>query len=140
MKPEFLLTVRGFQHYENQEPDMVELTTEAELTAEGGVLYLRYRETELTGLTGTVTTFEIHPHSVILRRSGRLSSELRFMVGKTWQSLYDMGHGALLVTVRTIEIDDRMTVNGGTLRVSYLISIEGLGSGRIVYALEAKRV
>ena len=139
MKPEFLLTVKGYQHYENQEPDMVELTTDAELTADGGVLYLSYRETELTGLVGTVTTFEIHPHSVILRRSGTLNSELHFMVGKTYESLYDMGHGALLVSVRTTEIDDRMTLNGGTLRVSYRISIEGLGSGRIVYAAEVRR-
>ena len=38
MKHEFLLTVHGYQHYENQTPDLVELTTEAELTAEGGVL------------------------------------------------------------------------------------------------------
>ena len=139
MKPKYLLTVMGYQHYENQEPDMVELTTEAELTAEGGVLYLRYNETELTGLRGTVTTFEVHPHYVILRRTGQLTSELKFMVGKTHQSLYDMGHGALLVTVRTIEIDDRLTLNGGTLRVSYLISIEGLGNGRIVYALEVRK-
>jgi len=61
------------------------------------------------------------------------------MVGKPHQSLYDMGHGALLGTVRTIEIDDRLTLNGGTLRVSYLISIEGLGNGRIVYALEVRK-
>ncbi len=79
MKHEFLLTVHGYQHYENQTPDLVELTTEAELTAEGGVLYLRYNETELTGLVGTVTTFEIHPHRVVLRRSGTLVSEMEFM-------------------------------------------------------------
>lgn len=139
MKHEFLLTVHGYQHYENQTPDLVELTTEAELTAEGGVLYLRYNETELTGLVGTVTTFEIHPHRVVLRRSGTLVSEMEFMVGKTHQSLYDMGHGTLLVTVRTTEIDDRMGLNGGTLRVCYNITIEGLGTGRVVYALEVRR-
>ena len=139
MRPEFLLTVRGEQRYADREPEVIELTTEAELTGEGGVLRLSYRETELTGLQGTKTVFELYPHRVVLRRTGTVRSEMEFVVGKTHHSLYDTGEGALMITIRTILIEDRMTLEGGTLRVAYTISVEGLGSGTIEYKLHVRR-
>lgn len=140
MKPDILLTIRGTQRYADQEPETIELTTEAELRHEGGVLFLRYPESALTGLEGTVTTFVLHPHRVLLKRTGSISNEMEFEVGKVHQSLYDTGHGALLVTVRTTAIEDEMTLDGGSLRVAYDISIEGLGMGTIEYLLHARRL
>lgn len=139
MRPEFLLTVRGTQYLPDRKPEVIELTTEAELTGSGGVLYLRYEESALTGLQGTTTLFELHPHRVLLRRIGAVTSELDFVVGKVHESLYDTGQGALLITIRTTEIEDNMTLEGGTLRVAYNISIEGVGMGRIEYRLEVRR-
>ena len=133
---DFLLTVRGVQRREDQtEPDIIELTTEAELTGEHGVLFLRYQESELTGLKGTTTTFELQPHKVILRRSGALSNEMEFVVGQVHQSLYDVGDGALLITLHTTAIEDEMTLQGGTLHVAYNITIENMGMGKIDYFL-----
>ena len=42
MTCDFLLNVKGVQKYEDREPETIELTTEAALTGEEGVLYLRY--------------------------------------------------------------------------------------------------
>ena len=44
MACDFLLNVKGVQQYHDQEPDVIELTTEASLTGENGVLFLRYAE------------------------------------------------------------------------------------------------
>ena len=55
MRPEFWLTVRGVQQYDGLDPDSIELSTEASLTSEDGVLFLSYEESELTGLAGTLT-------------------------------------------------------------------------------------
>lgn len=140
MKPDFLLTIRGTQRYADQEPETIELTTEAELRHENGVLYLSYPESALTGLQGTVTTFALHPHRIVLKRTGTVNSEMEFELGKVHQSLYETGHGALLITVRTTAIEDDMTLEGGTVRVAYNISIEGLGMGSIEYQLRAKRL
>ena len=55
-----LLTIRAEQHYEDMEPDSMELMTEGTLVRTGeGWLVLSYQESELTGLEGTTTTFEI---------------------------------------------------------------------------------
>lgn len=137
MANDFLLHVKGVQRYRDQEPETIELTTEAALTGEDGVLFLRYAESELTGLKGTETTFELHRDKVILRRTGTVSSEMIFIPGQVHQSLYNMEEGALLVTVRTNAVEDEMTLAGGTLHVAYDITIESLGTGRIEYWLKA---
>ena len=139
MKPEFWLTIRGRQQYDGREPDEIELTTEATLTDEGGVLWLSYAESPLTGLEGTTTTFEIRKDKIILRRKGAVKNEMEFSVGEVHKSLYDFGQGAFLLTVRTTSIDDRMTVDGGTLVVAYRLDLEGIGSGEVEYRMEAKR-
>ena len=139
MRPEFWLTVRGIQQYDGMDPETVELSTEASLTAEDGVLFLSYPESELTGLSGTVTSFEIRPGKVILRRRGTVNNEIEFIPGEVRHSLYDFGHGALMLTVRTTRIEDNMTVDGGTLTVSYRLCLENLGSGQIEYRLFVRR-
>lgn len=138
MACDFLLQVKGVQKYRDQEPDTIELTTEASLTGEDGVLYLRYAESELTGLRGTDTIFELHRNKVVLRRVGAVTSEMIFIPGQVHQSLYNTEEGALLITVHTTAVEDEMTLAGGSLHVSYDITIEGLGMGKIDYWLEVR--
>lgn len=138
METDFLLTVKGVQNYGERE-DSIELTTEASLTGEGGVLFLRYEESELTGLQGTTTTFELRKDKVLLTRRGAVNNEMEFALGQLHQSLYDTGEGALLITIRTTAIEDAMTLEGGTLHVGYDISIENLGMGRIDYWLTVRK-
>ncbi len=136
---EFLLHVKGVQKYRGQEPDTIELTTEAELTGSEGVLYLRYAESELTGLRGTNTTFELHRDKVLLRRDGAVSSEMVFVPGQVHRSLYNTEEGALLITIRTTAVEDEMTLEGGSLHVAYGITVEGLGSGTVDYWLTVRK-
>ena len=138
MAYEFLLNVKGVQKYRDQDPDVIELTTEASLSGEDGVLFLRYAESELTGLRGTDTIFELHRDKVVLRRVGAVTSEMVFIPGQVHQSLYNTEEGALLITVRTTAVEDEMTLGGGTLHVSYDITVEGLGTGQIDYWLNVR--
>ena len=138
MAYEFLLNVKGVQKYRDQDPDVIELTTEASLSGEDGVLFLRYAESELTGLRGTDTIFELHRDKVVLRRVGAVTSEMVFIPGQVHQSLYNTEEGALLITIRTTAVDDEMTLAGGTLHVAYDITVEGLGTGQIDYWLNVR--
>ena len=138
MACDFLLDIKGVQKYHDQEPDVIELTTEASLTGKDGVLFLRYAESDLTGLKGTDTVFELHRNKVVLRRTGAVTSEMIFIPGEVHQSLYNTEEGALLITVRTTAVEDEMTLTGGSLHVSYDITIEGLGMGRIDYWLSVR--
>ena len=73
-----MISVRGEQYYDGVDPDSTELMTEGTLEQTADGLRISYQETELTGMEGTCTTFEIGPSRVILRRIGRASSTLLY--------------------------------------------------------------
>lgn len=137
MRSDVWLVIHSRQTVEDAEPNELTFTSEGELSDEDGVIFLRYRESELTGMDGCVSTFELHPDRVLLKRTGPVRMETEFREGKSIQTLYDTGMGTFLITVRTLRVEDKMTVEGGTLCVHYLITMEGLGTSRISFTLEA---
>ena len=65
MKQDVILTIRGRQFYEGQDPDTIELVTEGSLEkTESDAWVITYEESDLTGLRGTKTTFRIQPQRV----------------------------------------------------------------------------
>ena len=103
-----LLTIDGTQRFHGEEPETTKLVTDGTLRAKDGALFLSYAESELTGMRGTLTTFRIEKDCVTLTRTGTVESVMTFSVGKEDRSLYDVGFGALMITVRTERIDCHM--------------------------------
>ena len=101
MKQAVMLSLRSCQHYEEQEPEILELVTEGTMEFCGGGWEISYAESELTGLAGVTTTFRVEPDKLTLRRTGPLKSEMVFQQGVSHDSLYQMPFGALLLTVET---------------------------------------
>ena len=133
MENNALITVRSIQTYEDNEPESIELMTEGIISEEDGTLFLRYMESALTGLDDTETVFTVNDDGIILERRGKVSSRMEFRLGQVHKSLYEsFGLGALLITVSTTELDNRLTLSGGSLRVSYAIEIEDSGSGTVM--------
>ena len=59
MKKNVMLSVRGRQAYQDQEPDVIELITEGTMEYVDGGWDICYQETELTGLQGVTTNFRV---------------------------------------------------------------------------------
>ena len=138
MEKEVLLTITGTQRIQDEPPETTKLVTEGVMRFEDDAVELSYEETELTGLTGTVTTFRIEGARVILSRSGALESRMVFAVGQEDHSLYDIGYGALMIAVRAERIRSNVNENGGTLEVAYAISIEEETAGTIEYRVDVR--
>lgn len=138
IEKEVLLTITGTQHFQDEAPETTKLVTEGVLRCEDGAVELSYEETELTGLTGTRTTFRIEGGRVVLTRSGAMESRMVFAVGQEEHSLYDIGYGALMIAVRAESIRSNVGENGGTLQVAYAISIEEETAGEIEYVIEVR--
>lgn len=135
---EVLLSITGTQRFGEEAPEMTELVTEGVMRLNDGGIELSYEETELTGLTGTRTTFRIEGARVILSRTGAVESRMVFAVGQEEHSLYDIGYGALMIAVRAESIRSDVGENGGTLQVVYAISIEEETAGEIEYVIEVR--
>lgn len=136
MKKAVMLKLTGRQSYLDQDPEVIELTTEGILEDWENGWRISYEESELTGLKGVTTTFYINPGKVTLSRSGALRSEMHFEVGQYHHSLYQMEFGALQITVYASQVDYSLNETGGTLDLVYAIDIENTSSGLIIYHLD----
>lgn len=136
MTREVTLSIRGRQTYLDQEPDIIELVTEGTLTQRNDCWELCYEETALTGLEGVTTTFQVFPDKVTLTRTGKLHSEMVFEVGVSYDSLYQMEFGALMITVCASKVEVDLTQDGGIIDLVYGIEIEQSAAGVIDYHLE----
>ena len=138
MKKEVVLSIRGRQSYAGQEPEVIELVTDGtmEFTKDGWDI--SYEESELTGLAGVTTTFRVEPGKVILTRTGALNSQMVFQEGVAHDSLYNMGFGALMLTVKATSVFYDFVPDGGVIDLVYNINIENTEAGVIDYHLDIR--
>ena len=134
-----VLSLTGKQSYLDQEPEVIELVTEGVMEQNGDQWSLSYEESELTGLAGVTTTFQLQPGKVVLDRTGKLTSQMIFVEGQQHDSLYQMEFGALMLSVKATRVEYDLTEEGGTVDLSYQIEIEQTSAGTIDYHLEIRR-
>ena len=138
MKQEVVLSIRGSQKYQGQEPEVIELVTEGTMEFVDGGWDIRYEESTLTGLEGVVTTFRVEPEKIILKRSGKLNSLMVFQQGVPHDSLYQMEFGALMITVCAQSVFFDLTPDGGFIDLVYSIEIEKSEAGMVDYHLDIR--
>ena len=136
MKQEVVLRIRGQQSYDGQEPEVIELMTEGTMEFNDGGWDISYEETELTGLAGVTTTFRVEPEKVILRRTGKLRSEMMFQQGVRHESLYQLDFGALMMAVTAKMVFFDIVSDGGVIDLVYDIEIENNAAGQVDYHLD----
>ena len=103
-----MLTIRGEQYFDDVDPDETELMTEGTMTLRGENIYLTYQESELTGMEGTTTTFEVVGNRVTLKRSGSVNSQMVFEEGQQHVSLYETPYGTMTIDICTSKLEKAM--------------------------------
>ena len=131
-----LLSIRGEQYFDGVDPDATELMTEGtmELSEEG--LTLHYQESTLTGMEGTVTTFELRGPRVTLTRSGAVNSQMIFEEGQKHFSLYETPFGGLMLGVNTHRAKARIGEGGGSLSIRYALEADSQLIGENAFEIQ----
>ena len=134
-----LLIVRGEQYFDDVDPDETKLMTDGtmEVTEEGYLL--TYQESELTGMEGTTTTFEVKGNQVTLTRSGAVNSQMIFEEGRQHTSLYETPFGELPVDISTSSLRHNLTERGGIMEIKYSIAVAHTVTGRNCFKIQVKR-
>lgn len=140
MKKAVFLSIQGRQTYADQEPEIIELTTEGTMEFRDGGWDICYEESDLTGLRGVITTFRVTPEAVMLKRTGQLHSEMVFKQGQTHESLYQLDFGALMIAVTARQVLFDLTPDGGFVDLVYDIEIENTASGVVDYHLDIRGI
>ena len=134
-----LLSIRGEQYFDNIDPDATELMTDGTLELTDTGMLLSYQETELTGMEGTVTTFEIRGPQVILTRTGKVNSQMVFEEGRQHTSLYKTPFGELSVDIQTSSLRHNLSQRGGVMEIRYSIAVEHTVTGRNCFKIQVRR-
>ena len=131
-----MLHIRGTQNYQDQDPEVIELTTEGTMEKQKEVWEISYEESDLTGLAGVTTCFRVGPRGVVLKRTGNIENQMIFMEGRKHESLYRLDFGALMLTVMATKVKSNVSEQGGTVDIHYNIEIEETGAGTVEYHIE----
>ena len=134
-----MLSIRGEQYFDGIDPDAQELMTEGTMTLTEDGMVLSYEETELTGMEGTTTTFEVKGPQVILTRTGTVNSQMVFEEGRQHTSLYETPFGELTVDIQTSTLKHNLTQRGGVMEIKYSIAVEHTVTGRNCFKIRVKR-
>ena len=134
-----LLSIRGEQYFDDIDPDATELMTEGTMVLTEDGMVLSYEETELTGMEGTTTTFEVKGPQVILTRTGTVNSQMVFEEGRQHTSLYETPFGELTVDIQTSFLKHNLTERGGVMEIKYSIAVEHTVTGRNCFKIRVRR-
>ena len=134
-----LLSIRGEQYFDGIDPDETELMTEGTLELAEDSIVLSYEESELTGMEGTTTTFEVKGPRVTLTRSGTVNSQMVFEEGRQHTSLYETPFGELSVDIQTSILKHNLSERGGLLEIKYSIAVEHTVTGRNCFKIRVRR-
>ena len=133
-----LLSIRGEQYFDGIDPDATELMTEGTMVLTEDGMVLSYEETELTGMEGTTTTFEVKGPQVILTRTGTVNSQMVFEEGRQHTSLYETPFGELTVDIQTSTLKHNLTQRGGVMEIKYSIAVEHTVTGRNCFKIRVR--
>ena len=134
-----LLSIRGEQYFDDIDPDATELMTEGIMEVTDDGIVLSYEESELTGMEGTTTTFEVKGPRVTLTRSGAVNSQMVFEEGRQHTSLYETPFGELSVDIQTSELRHNLSERGGLMEIKYSIAVEHTVTGRNCFKIRVRR-
>lgn len=140
MTPEknVMISIRGYQAYEGNEDDSMSLLTEGRLSQTEDGYQLSYEETELTGMEGTTTTFQIQGPRVTLLRMGSVCSQMVFEEGRRHLSLYSTPYGNLEVGISTSHLRSTINPQGGKLEIDYSIEIDHALAGHNAFRISVR--
>lgn len=138
MEKDVIISIRGTQDYSGTDPDTMELVTEGKLAVQDGALCLSYEESELTGMEGTTTVFQVEPEKVTLLRLGNVQSEMVFEEGRRHMSLYSTPYGNMEIGVRARRLNSTLELTGGRLEIDYDIEINHMLAGQSLFRIDVR--
>ena len=120
-----IISVTGVQQGVNG-PDAMELVTAGQYGQDEKETLLTWQESELTGLEGTLTTFQIERDRVTLLRVGEVNSQMVFEEGRRHLCVYNTPYFPIELCVDTKEMQNTLTYRGGSFHTVYLVEMNGV--------------
>jgi uncharacterized beta-barrel protein YwiB (DUF1934 family) len=126
-KKKVTISIKGLPaFFDVSDEDGFELMTDGEYLRENGVTTFSYIESELTGNSGTKTTFNVEPDRVILHRGGTYGEDMIFSEKQRHHFLYETPFGSVTMGIDTHSITKNMRDDSGDLEIRYDIKVDNV--------------
>ena len=141
-----LISIRGTQKPNHTEPGADNSPVSVELVTDGRYEYsdqgswFTYKESELTGMEGTQTTFRMEDDLVMLTRVGSVNAQMLFQAGRKHVFLYDTPYGAMTMGVDTQQLRTRADEHGGEMDIVYAVDIDNVPLGKNTFRIDWKEI
>ena len=139
MNNNVIISIIGRQAYEGAEDDEIELVTEGVLKKQNGGYCLSYTESELTGLNGTKTVFDIVGDTITMTRTGDIRSQMVFQKGRKLYSVYDTPYGALTIGIQADRVKADICDYCGVIDISYTIEVDHAMTGESSLSIKVRK-
>ena len=133
-----LISIKGMPAMSESEDEGFELMTDGEYLLRNGVSKFRYVESELTGLDGSVTTFDVEPDRVVLRRGDGQSGDMVFAENMKHHFLYETPYGSITMGIDTLSIKKNMGEDGGSLEIRYDIEVDNVAVSQNLFTIDVR--
>lgn len=123
----------------SDDSETIEMRSSATLAEKDGRIELAYDETELTGMDGSTTVLSFEkdaPGVMTMLRYGAVSTALVFEEGKRHICAYETPYMPFEICIQTKTVRNRLTMDGGTVELDYLVEIHGAKAERTLFSLE----
>ena len=124
MSKDVLISIQSVQNLDGRDNDGLELITQGSYDYASDGIRFSYMESELTGLDGTRTTFQIFPEEVILSRRGAVNTQMVFRRGEKHSFRYRTQMGALSMSLNTHRLEYALDEHGGNMEIEYDLNFE----------------
>jgi len=125
---------------QKEEPDYFELLTKASLSERGGISYITYDESELSGMKGCKTAITISSEKMKVKRSGEMLSgdtAMEFEKGRHYFGTYETPMGSIPMEILTESFEDKVAEDGKrVINANYALSLKGLLEARKTLKIE----
>ena len=133
-----MISIKGSPVTTDDEDNSYELMTDGEYTRKDGVSTFSYVESELTGMAGLLTTFNVEPDCVILRRGDGLSGDMIFSENQKHHFLYETPFGSILMGIDTHSIKKNLRDDGGSLEIRYDIEVDNISVSKNLFEINIR--
>jgi uncharacterized beta-barrel protein YwiB (DUF1934 family) len=132
-----IISIIGTQRMEDG-TESIELVTDGKYSFDADKSVLTYMESEITGMNGTKTTFEVGKNLITMIREGTVNSQMIFEKGKKHVFLYETPFGAATLGVNTHRIKSGLGEHGGDMELEYAVDVDNMRLGTNAFRINVK--
>ncbi len=113
------------KRFSGEESDKIEFTTAGGFYERDGKFYITYQEHADMGMGNCRILLKVEPRLITMRRSGDFQTVMVYKLGEITEFIYRVPFGELNLKIKTLEITNSLTSDGGKLSFCYELFAAG---------------